>query len=88
MGRGGVSAPAPRHRRPWRLHPRRENQEKIEKTHHSCSEGQFSVTMTFGVAAFSADLSADGIIKQADMALYSGKNRGRNRSILFGEPLD
>ena len=46
------------------------------------------MTMTFGVAAFSADLSADGIIKQADMALYSGKNRGRNRSILFGEPLD
>jgi len=39
---------------------------------------KFSVTMTFGVSVFDGSCSIAECIKRADLALYRGKNNGRN----------
>ncbi len=57
-----------------------------EKFRQTVAEKEFcyqslplKVTMTFGVAAYEDGIGSDEVIKHADMALYSGKNDGRNR---------
>lgn len=50
-----------------------------------CVDGKsFSVTVTVGVAAFSADGvgDLDALIRAADEAMYRGKDQGRNRTVL------
>jgi diguanylate cyclase (GGDEF)-like protein len=45
---------------------------------------QLSVSMTFGVSVFDTfEKSIDGCIKKADLALYRGKDHGKNRVVLF-----
>jgi len=45
------------------------------------------ISITFGVSEYSIDKSIDGCIKEADKALYRGKNNGRNRVEMF-DPQD
>ena len=41
------------------------------------------INLTFGVSEYSIDKSIDGCVKEADKALYHGKNNGRNRVEVF-----
>lgn len=41
------------------------------------------ITITFGISEYSNDKDIDGCIKEADTALYKGKNKGRNRVEVF-----
>lgn len=42
-----------------------------------------NVTMTFGISQSIIDYSVDDTIKHADVALYKGKNSGKNRSEVY-----
>ena len=42
------------------------------------------ITASFGVAALSADLDLEELIKRADEALYRAKNTGRNKVVTAG----
>ncbi|MGD8743720.1 MAG: diguanylate cyclase [Granulosicoccaceae bacterium] len=53
----------------------------IEQTRYSFADNTFSVTMTFGVAAYDPGKYIDANIKAADEALYEGKRAGRNRVV-------
>jgi two-component system, cell cycle response regulator len=44
-----------------------------------------NVTMTFGIAEYDAGASIDSTIKKADIALYEGKNKGRNCVVVYGD---
>ncbi len=50
----------------------------IENTVYNFSNIALGVTATFGVAVYSRGKSIDSVIKEADDALYQGKQRGRN----------
>ncbi len=43
------------------------------------------VTITFGVTEYSSSKDVNSCIKEADSALYKGKNKGRNRVEIFKE---
>ncbi|MDD3625964.1 MAG: GGDEF domain-containing protein [bacterium] len=43
------------------------------------------ITVSFGVAEFSFELSSKEIISQADKALYTAKETGRNKIVLYSE---
>jgi len=48
------------------------------------SVGDISITASFGIASFSADVSdLNALLRHADMALYSAKRSGRNRLQTF-----
>jgi diguanylate cyclase (GGDEF)-like protein/PAS domain S-box-containing protein len=51
----------------------------------SCSYGGISLspTMTFGIAGHAIGASMDEILRRADMALYYGKTKGRNRIVVY-----
>ena len=57
--------------------------EKIRKAiaskHFHITGESFSVTMTFGLAQHEIGSSIENSLKQADNALYEGKEAGRNR---------
>lgn len=56
----------------------------IGKKTFGCTNHQVSsVTMTFGIAAYDDHPDIDTLIKKADMALYTGKNSGRNMSVIY-----
>lgn len=44
-------------------------------------EMPFTLTMTFGVSSFKGDHNIKEMIKEADLALYAGKDLGRNRVV-------
>jgi len=60
--------------------------EKIKNTKMSYDGNPIKITMSFGVATLQTNqrISTDKFIKMADEALYSAKNRGRDRSCVFG----
>jgi len=57
-----------------------------EKNDMSYDGNSIKITMSFGIATLQAKqrTSTDKLIKMADEALYSAKNRGRDRSSVFG----
>ncbi len=42
-----------------------------------------SVSLTFGIATSDISCDFDEIIRKADLALYQGKEQGRNRTVLY-----
>ena len=49
---------------------------------------QFRITISVGVAEASASMSGvDALLRSADLALYQAKDEGRNRVILWSEPV-
>ena len=58
----------------------------IENSTFQCGENVFSsITLSFGIADFSGAHDIDTLIKQADIALYEGKNSGRNKSVVYSK---
>ncbi len=55
----------------------------IAESQAVCLGRDIRVTMTFGVTAYDESGSMDGAIRQADHALYLGKQRGRNRTVVL-----
>jgi diguanylate cyclase (GGDEF)-like protein len=55
----------------------------VAETDTSCANHEVKVTMTFGVAEFANIVSVDEIIRNADSALYDGKEAGRNRVVAY-----
>ncbi len=54
----------------------------VERHRFVFNDHTIYVSMTFGVALHTEHNSIDGTIKQADDALYQGKDEGRNRVVL------
>ena len=52
--------------------------ERIAETDFTYQEQALSVTITIGICAFEQDMNLTRCLKQADYALYKGKERGRN----------
>jgi diguanylate cyclase (GGDEF)-like protein len=53
------------------------------------NEHKLSVTVTFGVSVFDDyEKSVDQPVREAEQALYHGKQRGRNRVALFGKKME
>ncbi len=52
--------------------------QKVQEAKIFYGENDLSVTMTFGVAVFDQSDGMDDSIKKADLALYTGKEKGRN----------
>lgn len=55
---------------------------RIAKEAFSYKEHQLSITITFGVCEYNGVMDIDTCVKQADKALYAGKNRGKNCVVL------
>jgi diguanylate cyclase (GGDEF)-like protein len=55
----------------------------IENHTFLCGKKELKITMTFGICTRSRDTEVEDLIKQADIALYTGKERGRNCSIRY-----
>ena len=56
---------------------------EIEQSSYHCSKTELKLTMTFGISSFSDEKTDKTVIKEADLALYDGKNNGRNRCIAY-----
>ena len=56
---------------------------RIEEESFTCPEHSIEMTMTFGVGLCEGEKDPDRCIKEADLALYHGKQRGRNRTSVF-----
>ena len=54
----------------------------VENTVFSFNNIALSVTATFGVAVHSKGKTVDSVIKEADDALYQGKQQGRNQVVI------
>jgi diguanylate cyclase (GGDEF)-like protein len=58
--------------------------EKIQDVIRSSSTFEHPITVSIGISALSGlDLDAESLIKQADLALYEAKQKGRNRICIF-----
>lgn len=65
---------------------------RLESTELPCGEGSIAVTASIGIAGMDAPgdgdaLSPAGLIERADRALYTAKNRGRNRVEMWDSAL-
>lgn len=59
----------------------------IEAHVWSCGSTTFTLTMTLGVAICSSDGAPQDAVQRADVALYAGKEMGRNRVVQWDESL-
>jgi diguanylate cyclase (GGDEF)-like protein len=55
----------------------------LESENFVYEDKQLSISATFGVTTFEKKEQLDDVIDQADLALYQGKNAGRNRVQVF-----
>lgn len=53
--------------------------QSMEEHHFLCHKDDIRATATFGIALYRQGMNLDDVIKNADVALYNGKNRGRNQ---------
>ena len=58
---------------------------KIEQSSYFCGKAELNITMTFGISCFADGKTDKTVIKEADIALYEGKNSGRNRCVAYNE---
>jgi len=59
---------------------------EIEQQTFQSSKGSFKATLSIGVASYPEDATVKAdIIARADLALYSAKHGGRNRTMCFSE---
>jgi diguanylate cyclase (GGDEF)-like protein len=56
---------------------------EIEKSCYYCDQTKLKITMTFGISSFCDEKTDKTVMKEADLALYDGKNSGRNRCITY-----
>ncbi len=61
--------------------------ERIRRDLENLAIGKFGclVTASFGLSPLTDDGSIDNMISQADKALYQAKEKGKNRTIIYGE---
>lgn len=57
--------------------------QKIENHAFDCRSVCIKATMTLGIAVYQDGLSLDEVVKHADIAVYDGKNNGRNQVYCF-----
>jgi diguanylate cyclase (GGDEF)-like protein len=65
---------------------------RLESTELPCGDGSIAVTASIGIAGMEEAVEGDvlspaGLIERADRALYSAKNRGRNRVEMWDSTL-
>lgn len=58
---------------------------RLQETKFESEEGDFTVTLSFGVAKFEAGLNPNDVVRKADRRLYLAKRRGRNQAVFAGE---
>jgi diguanylate cyclase (GGDEF)-like protein len=56
-------------------------QQNVRETSIPASGEQLRVTATMGVSTYSGEENVDAVVKRADLALYEGKQQGRNRIV-------
>ncbi|MBB5337429.1 diguanylate cyclase [Pectinatus brassicae] len=56
---------------------------EIENYKFLCEDLEMKITLTIGVAVYDYWMSVDEIVKHADIAVYAGKQNGRNRVELY-----
>jgi len=56
---------------------------KIGESIFSTDTAEVKITMTFGISVFKGNEALDKLISKADVALYQGKESGRNRVVIF-----
>jgi diguanylate cyclase (GGDEF)-like protein len=54
-----------------------------ESVQESARGSEWEVTISLGVAQLEKGMNAEGLLRNADMALYRAKNGGRNRTVMF-----
>ena len=61
--------------------------ERLRESVQESAGGKVSaVTISLGVAQLEQGMNAEGLLKNADMALYRAKNGGRNRTVTYPPP--
>jgi diguanylate cyclase (GGDEF)-like protein len=58
---------------------------RVETEKNISGDKSFIITLTLGVSVIRPDDTMDTLIKRADMALYHGKNKGRNCVVSFNK---
>lgn len=56
---------------------------KIEQNSWFCGQIELKITLTFGISSYGENKTDKKVIKEADLALYEGKNSGRNRCVAY-----
>ena len=60
-------------------------QQALKETVFQYKDAKIKITMTFGIASYDEAIGITGTIKQADLAMLTGKKQGRNRIINYQE---
>jgi len=62
--------------------------EKIQEAIHSSLSFEHRITVSIGISSLSgADIKAETLVKEADLALYEAKQAGRDRICVFERPV-
>lgn len=63
---------------------------RLSVLNHIVQKGdiRFSVTVTLGFSSFGPESSLEDVLKQADLAMYAGKKRGKNIAVKYDKRLE